>query len=702
VNSDTFPLLLVLWCLWLITALQFVLAVRGWLVERREGMRTSRFRFIAVSLIFIVTTALALTVSFLPERTSPPPTPVAPPAPAATPQPSVPETPQTKEIKRQLEEVRAEIAKLETQKQSAEKKIAELQKQLPATPATGNGAEPVATPTPPPPPPPRVSNQTLTLGAVIAVAVLLMFGFVALMTGGQLQSLFPEGWSPARRGADDRGDLKLEMERLTSAVWRKKYADGLAVADRMQANQLEHFDRLDYLFLRAYCSIQLLTGDNAVDDEARRRELIAGAINELESVVEETPKRGEAVYLLGLAYGMVDENAKALPMFESARALLKQNELPFDHNESVCLLRLAEISQSENRIEQAESYFGRVTDLRILADSVVESRARIGLNELRAAVNRQDMTTATAALRRLEGLKELKPEQQLQIEVVNSAFSAHLALREGDSKQALALTTAFLDKHLPPDLPKPDEEAADETLGSLIPEKDLAFPREVFRGILFTQAVALCKLEARHRMPISETQVARLSEPLLRGLQFDPRQRDLLGALGGLYYWFRKDKRQKALEWLEAAALMGIVSRIVPKILERDRLIEIERREALDWFRSASARFLRDPSLASEVRSALVEELGRFQEFEPLLIDLEQKPDLEPEEPTLEVIKERARYLSQLMADVGRRGQVEHQARLSQIRGEYVTYLESLERTTENMAALEQRVIKELGEMLSL
>ncbi|HEX8118818.1 MAG TPA: hypothetical protein VF521_16190 [Pyrinomonadaceae bacterium] len=303
----------------------------------------------------------------------------------------------------------------------------------------------------------------------------------------------------------------------------------------------------------------------------------------------------------------------------------------------------------------------------------------------------------------LPGQSGGEPEQRLQIEIISSAFNARVALREEDPERTLALTTAFIDRHTPPGLPKPDEEAADETLGSPVAEGDLPFPREVLRGFLFLQAVALCKLEARKGATLTERQVEKLSESLLRGLQFEPRQRDLLAALGGLYYWFRKDRRKKALEWLEAATLMGVVSRIVPKILEHDRQFEMERREALDWFRSASARFLRDPTLAGEVRSALVEELGRFQEFEPLLISLEQKPDLEQEEPTLETLKERARYLAQLVADISRTGrQAERQADLMQLRNQYLSSLEILERTTQNMTEMEQRVVKELGKTLSL
>jgi predicted DCC family thiol-disulfide oxidoreductase YuxK len=703
VNPQTLPILLIVWGLWLVTALQSALAVRGWLVERREGMRVSRLRLLTLIIIFVINTAMTLTSTLLPPRLrSSAAASQAPAAPAVRPSPSpaaAPDDPRTKEIKRQLEALNGEVAALDKKRQEVFSKAEELRKQLPAAVASADPAAAAA----PTPAPPLISEQSLILGSLIVVALLVMFGFVALMTAGQLQSLFPQGWSPLRGAAAGLEDSKAELERLTSAVWAKDYARGLAVARRIQPKRLEHFDRLDYLFLRTYCAVQLLSGDDSPADPQERREYIDRAVEDLESVVEETPNRAEAVYLLGLAYGMSGDDAKALRAFRHARELLPRSALPFDHQESVCLLRLAEKSLSEGDTERAEEHFGGVTKLAVLADQVVESRARIGLIGLHEALNRRDVRAAEAALVKLESLLELKPEQRLQIEIISSAFNARVALREQDPERTLALTTAFIDRHTPPNLPKPDEEAADETLGSLVGENDLPFPREVLRGFLFLQAVALCKLEARKGVMLTEPQVKRLSEPLLRGLQFDPRQRDLLAALGGLYYWFRKDWRKKALEWLEAAALMGVVSRIVPRILERDRLYEMERREALDWFRSASARFLRDPSLAGEVRSALVEELGRFQEFEPLLISLEQKPDLEQEEPTLETLKERARYLAQLVADISGTGrQAEQKADLAQLRNQYLASLETLERTTDGMAELERRVVKELGKMLSL
>ena len=679
-STETWPLIM-LWMLWFATALQGALAINGWIVEQREGTRISLLRVLVAIAIFLVSTVLTVFPTFLSESQPGKTTPLAPPAATGT---------QVDTTRHELDQIQQKLASLDSERHTLLEKISQLQQTLRDQEGIRFRVNLE-----------QIPRQTLILGAAGIVTILLLIGFVVLAAGGQMQTLFPEGWLFAGGRSEDRATLKRDMMRLTTAVWQNDYKGALQIAERIPEKKLEHFDRLDFFFLRAYCGVQILVEPSPGDTVERRQSVIDGAIRDLEVVVESAPKRSEAVYLLALAYGIAEKNAESLNLFERAQPMLKGYELPFEHNESVCLLRLAELSLSEGNTEQAEMYFARVTKLRKLADSVVHSRLRIGTIDLQNAINKQEFTTATAALQKLGALTNLTNEQKVQLEVIRGALNARIALRDNDAERALAEAQAFLAKHWPTDLPLPDDDVADETFSPVL-DKDLAFPREVFRGFLFIQAVALCRLEVRRHRTLSEAQVSALSQPLLRALQIDPRQRDLLGAIGGLYYWFRKDKRRKALDWLEAASLMGVSGRIVRKIIERDRLIEMEHREALDWFRSASSRFLRDPSLAGEVRRALVEELGRFQEFEPMLIELQEKPDLEPEEPTLEVIRERANYLSQLIEDVSRRGQADRRGRLMQIQAEYTTCLANLELTTASIATLERRIFAELGDTLTL
>ena len=152
---------------------------------------------------------------------------------------------------------------------------------------------------------------------------------------------------------------------------------------------------------------------------------------------------------------------------------------------------------------------------------------------------------------------------------------------------------------------------------------------------------------------MAETDVAAIAEPLLRALQIQPRDRDFLAAMGGALLLAWPELRLKAREWIEAAVTMGVASEIAKLILAHDREVEEERRGVLDLFRSTSAKFLRDPSLSAELRDALVDELGRFQEFEPMLISLQGRPELCPARADLNVLRERAGHLAALTRECG-------------------------------------------------
>ncbi|HXU32558.1 MAG TPA: hypothetical protein VN851_18480 [Thermoanaerobaculia bacterium] len=677
-STDIWPLVM-LWMLWLMAALQCALAVNGWRVERREGLRISRLRLGAAIVIFLTATVLAVPLAFFssPPSLQPPQTEPSPRSTRIAPQPN------EAALRQRLDQNRRKLEQIERVRQHLIAESTDLQKRL------GGESEK---------PEPRVpaSRQTPIGRTAATMMLLLLIGSILLTVGGPVQTLFP-----TRGRREDKALLDRDLIRLTTAVWQKYYKNGLEIAEEIPEQKLTPFDRLDFLFLRAYCRVQIFASSSKENVAGHLRSLVDGAIRDLEAVVDEAPRRGEAVYLLALAQGYAGKAAESLQLFERAAPLLANVEKSILQNQSVCLLQLAERSLSEGNTEQAEIYFARVTSLGSLADSVVHSRLRIGLIDLRKAINQENFTAATALLEKLTALADPTGEQKAQLEVVGSALNARVALRSDDTERALAEAEAFLSRYWPTDLLPPDDDTADETFSPLL-DGDLPFPREVFRGFLFIQAVALCRSRTRGKAILSEVEVAALSEPLLRALQIDPRQRDLLAALGGLYYWFRKDKRRQALDWLEAASLMGVSGRIVRKILEEDRLLEMERREVLDWFRSASSRFLRDPSLASEVRRALVEELGRFQEFEPMLIELETKPDFEPEEPTLEVIRERAGYLSRLVAEVSQQAPQERGVRLAQIQSEYAGCLATLERTTACISLLERRVFSELANTIAI
>jgi hypothetical protein len=84
------------------------------------------------------------------------------------------------------------------------------------------------------------------------------------------------------------------------------------------------------------------------------------------------------------------------------------------------------------------------------------------------------------------------------------------------------------------------------------------------------------------------------------------------------------------------------------------------------------------------------------------LIALQEKRDDVPEEPTLSTLKDRAKYLADLLANAIRRGDQTRYARLASLKAEYVRVLTTLEESASSIEALERSVIVELGTALVL
>ena len=59
----------------------------------------------------------------------------------------------------------------------------------------------------------------------------------------------------------------------------------------------------------------------------------------------------------------------------------------------------------------------------------------------------------------------------------------------------------------------------------------------------------------------------------------------------------------------------GSKGRIARRLLDEARTLELELDEASSGFARPRSGFLHDPTLARPVRQALIEELGRFQDF---------------------------------------------------------------------------------------
>jgi hypothetical protein len=244
------------------------------------------------------------------------------------------------------------------------------------------------------------------------------------------------------------------------------------------------------------------------------------------------------------------------------------------------------------------------------------------------------------------------------------------------------------------------DDAAEEFLEPAVRPEALKFPRELYRTLFFLEAVLLTRAEVAKGQALTSRQAEQIAQPILRALQFEPRHREMLAALGALTYWFIPSKRAKGREWLQAAVTMGVRGPTARRLLERDRVREIERQDVLQHFLGASTRFLSDSTLSAQIRGALIEELGRFQDFAPVLAELEQRVESEQQSPTVQTLRERARYLQGLMADVGRRKTLSPQDSMASLRNEYGRIVELLERASGELAQLDRRVIAELGKLV--
>src|SRR5262249_40092076 len=112
-------------------------------------------------------------------------------------------------------------------------------------------------------------------------------------------------------------------------------------------------------------------------------EHLAAAVKDLARLIDLAPNMGEAHYLLGTARGLAGEFDLALGSFERARALLADTDLPLSHNESVCLLRLAEKRLAEGDAAEATRLFDKVGKLGVLAAEIPLTSISHGLLQIR-------------------------------------------------------------------------------------------------------------------------------------------------------------------------------------------------------------------------------------------------------------------------------------------------------------------------------
>jgi hypothetical protein len=100
------------------------------------------------------------------------------------------------------------------------------------------------------------------------------------------------------------------------------------------------------------------------------------------------------------------------------------------------------------------------------------------------------------------------------------------------------------------------------------------------------------------------------------------------------------------------------------------------------------------------VRAALLEELGRFQDFRPVLVDLDNQAEIGQEAPTLAALKERVEYIQGVATTAEGRMPPDATKALRAIRTEYDAVVNTLEHSASRVSDLERRVMEEVGKMV--
>ena len=692
----------VLWVFAVAGSILALAAARAYAVEHREGLRKSKLRAFGTPLLALGLIALAW---FAPASDAPagradvarpqrpPPAPSAPPAPSPTAAVSA----ALEDLRTQLAARVAERDRLNTEIAGLAKRIGELTTK-PAVPPDED-RRPRSEPTRSEPHVADAPRRPAAWPLYVAFAALV--AACVLLLRGDLSTLWPRRRRAPVVSAD--GESPPTVARLASCVHAGSWAAGLEIAARIQIEQLTKLEVLDYLFLRALCNtmVACAPGQDPRPSQAVRAEKLAAASEDLGRLRELAPHMAEAMWLHGYVKAQTGAWQPALDLFRTARSSL--DGLPFDHNESICLLHLAEESMTRADTDGAARLFDEVTALGTLANHIPIVVVTHRILTLRGDIKAGRISEAAEGIDRMRQVEGLDDDAQRAVAAACDVYQVALQYRAGKLAEALEANVALLARWQPDKLPAVDDQVADEFLHPAVDRAALRIPAELYRALYFLEAVLRLELAARLRCPLESETVGLIAVALLRALQFEPRQRDALGALAALYLAYSPERTDRALAWLDAAVMLGVRSRRARTLLADARRAETQRKELLALFRSSSTRFLSDPTLGSQVRCALIEELGRFDEFRPVVLDLQETGALTPVpsgEVTLNGVHERATFVAHVAAEFTRHTNGAAGAALIELERELGALAAQVDSSTRRIVTIEHAIMEQLGRIV--
>jgi hypothetical protein len=546
--------------------------------------------------------------------------------------------------------------------------------------------------------------------SLLPLAVLLMlFGTACFFLMGDSRNLANKEWLKPFKG-QGKAQIKArkssleQLNRLAGLIDKDQFEDGLNLADKIDSRKLTWLNRLDFHYLKSFCAVKILMADYLEDSESsahlpseQRESLLSGVIEELGEVLERAPRMAESQYLIGIALIFKEEYSKALEMFKLAQKRLRGQEECFKYFKSFCLLQLASDLLSKADREGADKLFEEVVSLEVSKDQIPAVLVQNHLNNVKKTYMERKLDDARKGLASIAQIEGLSSEQNKKIGIILEAMEIMFLFTETRINETLKSTDAFLEKWCPPGLPEPDDQTADEFMFRVINEDDLPFPAPVFRAFYFLQALLMLNIKEKSGKSFSKDETEALAFPLLRALQFEPRNRDALACLGALYFWFLPQKKEKALEWLEASDNMGVESDYIHDLLEKYRGIENERKYILERFMTLSSRYLADGSVNAEIKQALAKELGQFHEFRSILIELGDLEEIQQKSPTLQSLLNRAQYIFQFSKDISQGEAISEKKQILSIAPEYARLVEVIKSASTQLETLEMRIMEEIA-----
>jgi tetratricopeptide (TPR) repeat protein len=549
------------------------------------------------------------------------------------------------------------------------------------------------------PPDPSTLTRPFVVPAWLALFALIVVGggTFALFLLGRPSTLVPSSFAALWRRR--RMPAQESLARAANAATEGRYDAAAEQLALIRLEQLEEFDLLDYLFLDAFVLYAQAVLPATPRPEKERSELMERAEAAIDRLLTRAPTMSEGHYLRARILAQRGDPLRALEAIRAAKPDLDAG-INVRNDESVCLLRLAESELAGAKTVEAQGHFEEVRKLGVMTRAIPVAFLLSRLAEARRLLRVGKLREARAMTREVREMADLDADQRRAADVTCDAVELVALHRDGQHLEAQDAVQAFLARWLPRELPPVDHETAEEYLESALDVANLELPRPVLRGLFLLAAVCQVHLAAEAGQRPEPADVPSFAEPLLRALQIEPRQRDALACLGALYLAFDPARSAKALEWIDAALVMGLQSESLRRLQAVARREDDERRHLLGAFAVTARRFLIDPSIATQVRRALINELGRFTEFQPILLDLDQVSDRDATQPvTIDLLRERSVHLRARSNELSqRRGEAAKE--LTDLAGAYSEAVETLTKSADRVTALEGTIVGEMGKLV--